>query len=51
MTLRNEDQRSKARYTPFDGMHVSWSLKAVYLRGALLDDTGKAKGSVVTASA
>ncbi|SAK48984.1 dihydroorotase [Caballeronia fortuita] len=50
-TLRNEDQRSKARYTPFDGMHVSWSLAAVYLRGALKGETTPANGRVVTASA
>ncbi|MDR5880406.1 dihydroorotase family protein [Caballeronia sp. LZ032] len=51
MTLRDGDQRSKARYTPFDGLHVSWALKAVYLRGALLEETGAARGVVVTASA
>lgn len=48
-TVRDADQRSKARYTPFDGLSVPWALSGVYLRGALIDDN-RPNGHVVVSA-
>ena len=41
-TVRNADQLSKARYTPFDGLTVAWGLREVMLRGVTVSVAGAA---------
>lgn len=41
-TVRDADQLSKSRYTPFDGMSVPWGLREVLLRGKTLSVAGAA---------
>jgi dihydroorotase len=50
-TVRDEDQRSKARYTPFDGMSVPWALRDVYLRGIVFEEHDAARGKIVNVTA
>ncbi len=50
MTVRDADQLSKARYSPFDGLTVPWALRGVYLRGALVDSAMPAGRVVVSAA-
>lgn len=53
--VRHADQLSKAGYTPFDGLEISWRLRTVFLRGRAIFDGGRpvaaASGRVVTACA
>jgi dihydroorotase len=39
--IAHADQFSRAGYTPFDGMRVPGRLTAVYLRGTLIDESGR----------
>jgi dihydroorotase len=46
--ISNADQLSRAAYTPFDGMVVRGALRAVYLRGVVIDGMNAA-GQVIGA--
>ncbi|WP_109476115.1 dihydroorotase family protein [Paraburkholderia sp. C35] len=50
MHVRDADQCSKARYTPFDGMSVPWALSGVYLRGRLINGDVPSGKVVVSAN-
>lgn len=39
--ITHADQFSRAGYTPFDGMRVPGRLTSVYLRGTLIDESGR----------
>jgi dihydroorotase-like cyclic amidohydrolase len=45
MTIRNEDQASKAGQTPFDGMIVPATPVLTMLRGAVIAERGKIVGN------